>query len=144
MIDEQQIMQIFKEKSISFTEEYELYRGIYKTKLIKVERSHNGYGYVYTLTFKGLEGLKHKEKIIGDNVEFDCEYQVSKQLNLLLDLTKIDILTNWDLAVVECDWTVVLKTKPTLIVEHCNLDRDDISFTESHIQLKNFKICDVY
>ena len=142
MIDEKTI-QTFKEKSINITEEFELYRGLYKTKLIKIERCFNGYGYVYNLTFKGLEGLKHKEKIL-DDVEFECEYQMSKQLELLFKEIQVDFLTDLTLMTVENEWTIILKTKPTLIIEHCNLNRDDISFTESHIQLKHFKICDIF
>lgn len=147
--------QIIKDKCLHLTEEYELHRGYYKTKVVKVEKVFNGCGYSYELTFKGLKRqyfskkqLQYvdKETILEDDVEFTCEYQLSKQLELLLKLMDIDFSGRLGRSVTkfECEWTVILKTKPTLIVKHCNLDDERITFTKSHIQLKNFKVEDIY
>ena len=144
--------QTMKEMCLNSTEEYELHRGFYKTKVVKVEKVFDGYGYSYKLTFKGLKRqyfskkqsqYVDKETIFEDDVEFTCEYQMTKQLELLFKLMNIDF-SDRKVTKFECEWTVVLKTKPTLIVKHCNLDNERISCTKSHIQLKNFKVADIY
>jgi hypothetical protein len=151
LIDEK-MSQTMKDKCFNSTEEYELHRGYYKTTIVKFEKVFDGYGYSYELTFKGLKQqyfskkqLQYvdKETIFEDDVEFTCEYKMSKQLELLFKLMSIDFSDRTKTKFVT-EWTVVLKTKPTLIVKHCNLDDERISFTESHIQLKNFRVVDIY
>lgn len=148
----EEIAQIFKDKSVSYTEKYELPRSWYGTVITKVTKEHNGYGYVYKLSCKGLmKGNKSSsiywaideedkdyclvgnEYILNMDVEFESVHSYSKTLEDLLSRMLIEISPRTRNVEIEGTWLAVFWATPTLTVER---NGDEVNYS---INLTRFK-----
>lgn len=148
----EEIAQIFKDKSVSYTEKYELPRGWYGTVITQVAKEHNGYGYVYRLSCKGLmKGNKSSsiywaideedksyclvgnEFILDMHVEFESVHSYSKTLEDLLSRMLIEISPTTREVEIDGTWLFVCWATPTLTVERSG---DEVNYS---INLTRFK-----
>ncbi len=151
----EEIAQIFKDKSVSYTEKYELPRSWYGTVITKMTKEHNGYGYVYRLSCRGLvRGNKNSsiywefdeedksyclvgnEFILDMHIEFESVHSYSKTLEDLLSRMLIEISPKTREVEIDGTWLAVFWATPTLTVER-NGDEVNYSINLTRFKTKN-------